>query len=507
MSGRGPQSRCWLFTYNNPEKTSDEIRKIMTQSSIQYAIFQGETAPTTGTKHFQGFVICKKRQRSSFLQKLIKCTWLVMRGDSSQAAHYCKKPIDGCDCSNCKKSRSGPANWSPLVEIGQFEYISKDGSSGGQKKADNLKKIFEQVRSGEMTVQDVVKSDDSATYIRNYRGFDAALRIARSRPRPFLGFLNLRCVLLYGPPGSGKSAYGHVLPRMLDGAFVPPHEHHSQLAITQWMSPLYSGQNVVHLREFKGAASQWPLARLLDLTDIYGTQVEIKNGHVEWSAEEVRFDTNSHPSKWYEYTSRQEEYDALIRRFHAVYYWRSAKDGPYMITPDDTSDWSKFWDGPFKSDLVCENPKLRDIAACDCPFCRTFPVGKSRDKDRSDPYLFMPVAGLKQPTHLEMIKMWEDKYTIYQWQEDQKREQRIAERAAKEAQTDAAADLEADAMDLEEEPREVHPEIEIGGELSIDLSEESEEEQRSHGSDFDMSLTPAPRSNKYRRVVTDEEED
>lgn len=87
-----PRSTRWCFTINN--WTPDHEVKLRALD-IKYLVWGRETAPTTGTRHLQGFVIFNAPKRRGWLTENIgQAHFEPTRGTSTQAADYCKKDGD-----------------------------------------------------------------------------------------------------------------------------------------------------------------------------------------------------------------------------------------------------------------------------------------------------------------------------------------------------------------------------------------------------------------------------
>lgn len=89
-------SRRWVFTLNNytPEN-EQQLIAFGNSGQSRYLVFGREIAPTTGTRHLQGFVILPGPQRLSWVREnIVAAHWEPARGTSSQASIYCKKDND-----------------------------------------------------------------------------------------------------------------------------------------------------------------------------------------------------------------------------------------------------------------------------------------------------------------------------------------------------------------------------------------------------------------------------
>lgn len=88
------QSKFWCFTLNNPTDDDEQaVGSFLGSRFVSYGIIGRETAPDTGTSHFQGFVILHRAQRLSYLRNRLspRAHYEIARGTPQQAADYCKK--------------------------------------------------------------------------------------------------------------------------------------------------------------------------------------------------------------------------------------------------------------------------------------------------------------------------------------------------------------------------------------------------------------------------------
>lgn len=147
------------FTLNN-YTSEDESRIQHNIENYQYAVYGRETAPTTGTKHLQGFINFKSKREFNAIRDIIGsgCHIEGAKGTDVQNQIYCTKSGDF------------------------WEY----GIPVGQGKRSDLDSVAEDIKGG-MGLFDVV-NEHTSTFIRYPRGIKDAIEILRS-----------------GAPGSGRS--------------------------------------------------------------------------------------------------------------------------------------------------------------------------------------------------------------------------------------------------------------------------------------------------------------
>jgi len=84
----GTRARSWVFTENNPGAVPFEF----SPETMVYLIYQLETAPTTGTPHFQGYLVWKNPQTRKKCRSLNeRIRWAVAKGNAQQNTTYCSK--------------------------------------------------------------------------------------------------------------------------------------------------------------------------------------------------------------------------------------------------------------------------------------------------------------------------------------------------------------------------------------------------------------------------------
>lgn len=116
--------------------------------------------------------------------------------------------------------------------------------------------------------------------------------------------------LLYGKAGVGKT-------RLVNDKYPIGDVSFKKAPDTRWFDG-YDAQDVLLLDDFSGAASKMSLNYVLQLLDRYEMSVEVKGDTVPLLATKIFITTNNHPSTWFKWDNRREQYKALARRIHHV---------------------------------------------------------------------------------------------------------------------------------------------------------------------------------------------
>ncbi len=300
----------WLFTINNPQRAEDVINDLFTSGYYHYIIGQLEVGEN-GTPHIQGFFVLKAKMRLSALKKLDGLTRAHLekrRGTRAEARDYCQKEDTRED---------GP--WT----FGEYP--------GPQGRRTDLDDVYEALKEGQTDAQ--IMAAHPGTFIRNHRGIACARYVLakpydRSKPK--------HVTLLYGPTGLGKSRFVW--------------DHHPESDIWEsgldgckWFDGFHS-HKVALLEEF---VADCTLPQLLRLTDRYPVRAPVKGAYTQWNPERIYFCTNIHPSQWYNYSGREGQYEALVRRVTRVIDFTSGE--PVSIRPGrDMERFRSFFSPPLR---------------------------------------------------------------------------------------------------------------------------------------------------------------
>lgn len=234
------------------------------------------------------------------MQKIMAGHYEERRGSREQARAYCMK---------AESRVNGP--W----EQGQWR-------AGGQGVRNELAAAADTLKA--RGIQAVVE-EHLPVFIRHPSGFERAawrLSAAKGREKPPVVYL------LYGPTGTGKTRW----------AYDNYPDLYRKTFDDTWFDG-YEQQKTLLLDDFAGKSSKIGLTYLLCLLDRYSVTLNIKNSKRQLLAETIIVTTNIHPKLWYDYTTRQEHYRALARRFHHVFFVASPEVYREITLASYFEDW------------------------------------------------------------------------------------------------------------------------------------------------------------------------
>ncbi len=269
---------CW--TLNNPE---DMV--MFDHEAMDYLVYQEEMSES-GTYHFQGYCEFSKQTSLGPAKELLGGPTVHLerrRGTQEQAIAYCKDPDKRIEHTE-PYEEGEPRHQGKRVDLEGF----KDAVMAGERQRDLVEEHYGIL----------------ARYPRFYGVLKSMNRPGRSP--------DLAVTLLIGPTGTGKTRY------VEDMYGADPEFYRTPLDNKTIWYDGYDGHTKVLLDDFTGAASHISVRNLLRLLDRYTEQVPTKGGHTWWVPDEVFVTTNLLPRTWYDWKGREEQYDALARRFTKV---------------------------------------------------------------------------------------------------------------------------------------------------------------------------------------------
>lgn len=265
-------ARRFCFTINNPV-----VRIQEDHPDVRFLIYQKETAPTTGTPHYQGYIEIKKSVRFSWIHSniggMLTASLRVAAGTAADNIAYCSKP---------ESREEGPWTF---------------GTPGQQGKSDEMTNVKRKLDEGASDLE--IAEDHFSTWVRHNRAFTLYKKL-KSAQRNF----KTKVVFLYGPPGTGKSSY------IRDHS---PDAHWKDQ--TSWWDG-YDGTADVAIDDFYG----WlPYSVMLRLMDRYPYDVEIKGAKVNFAPKVLYITSNKLPHQWWN-EKVPYNHDAFYRRIDEIIY-------------------------------------------------------------------------------------------------------------------------------------------------------------------------------------------
>lgn len=266
-------SKSWCFTINNKE--DGEFLRELFRDGVSRWVAQAESAPTTGTKHLQGYVLFEKAKRFNAVRKMLEGAHIEKaKGNPSQNYKYCTK-VEG--------RLAGP--WEEWPESEQ----------GKRTDLDEVKNMIVEGKSDKDIADQYF--GDWCRYRKSFMAYRSLLQEPRSAP------MDVR--IFWGDAGSGKTRFAY---DNFATVYPLPQPNHGSGAI--WFDG-YHGQECILIDDFYG----WlPLSFMLKLLDRYPMQLQVKGGSTQFlaSTTTIIITSNVNWEQWYEWKS--DELKAAFKR-------------------------------------------------------------------------------------------------------------------------------------------------------------------------------------------------
>lgn len=251
-------SKRFCITINNP---TPEVHTFLADLKCRYICYGNETAPTTGTKHIQGYVVFEQNKTLVGAKKCLPAgTHIeIAKGSTFDNIRYCSKegtPYERGEPphSKTKVAEMSKDRWAAIV------YHSKKGE-------------FDQV------------PDDV-----QMRYYSTMKQMARDNQTPPAALTATCGLWLYGAPGSGKS---HSVHTQHPDRYLKP--------LNKWWDG-YQKQEIVHLDEIDPSHTPWIAPYLKKWADKWPFPAETKGSSMtirpkklvvtsNYSIDEMGFDT------------------------------------------------------------------------------------------------------------------------------------------------------------------------------------------------------------------------
>lgn len=254
------KSRNFCFTINNPITDSPEHPKNWDITNIKFLIYQLEKGGNSATLHLQGYVMFKNPRSLSGVKKINgRAHWEVAKGTPLENYDYCSK----------SDTRVEPP------------YIYGEPPKGSGNRTD-LTQVKEMIEAGAKE-KDIAQQHFNV-WVKYYRAFERYKRLQLPQRN-----VATQTLVLWGPPGSGKSA---TCQAMFPDAFWLAKPANGQ---GTWFDG-YDNHESVIIDEFYGWLPYDFMCRLLDR---YPFVIQTKGGAVQFVAKYVIITSNQSPDCWY----------------------------------------------------------------------------------------------------------------------------------------------------------------------------------------------------------------
>lgn len=254
-SAQGPKkARGWCFTINN---YTDDTIELLRSIDCEYKIWGKETAPTTGTKHLQGYLYFTNPRAFNGVKSLFGDTGVHLeaaKGNSWQNREYCTKEDD----------------------FEEWGVTPKDPKTGGKEKNQaRWEAAREAAKEGKW---DDIPAD---IYMRCY---GTCKRIREENLVKASGTADTEEPMewFYGQSGTGKSRTAR---EENPGCYLK--------MCNKWWDN-YKGQDVVLIEDFD-LAHKVLCHHLKIWLDRYSFQAEVKGGSMEIRPKKIIITSNYHP--------------------------------------------------------------------------------------------------------------------------------------------------------------------------------------------------------------------
>ncbi len=304
-TGRTTRTRNYCFVLNN--YSAQHARILLSFCSgadphviaiSNYIVMQEEIAPTTGTRHLQGYMEFRRAIRKNNLKRKLVAAGIPntihlerRHGTQAEAIAYCKKP------------ETRPDN-------GQ-QYEHGTPKPPGRPQGEHSTAVEAVMADTPMT--EVAEAYPKA-FVKHHQGLKALTEI-RAKPRKWA----MEIIIYYGPTGTGKSFMAHKdRPEAYDVTWPEK---------GGWWWPNYHGQATCIMDEFRHQIS---LDKMLQIMDRYPLTLQYKGGNTKFRSETLIITSNIPPHEWYPKVRDVTMLRRRIKQFATIY-----KFGPDEWEPQD----------------------------------------------------------------------------------------------------------------------------------------------------------------------------
>lgn len=290
MPARGSRNRAYCFTCNNyTDEQRDLLKSLDDAGTTRYIVYQPEVAPTTGTKHLQGYIVFANPRTFDGVRVLLgpQFSIQVARGDCESNYTYCSK----------EDSRDDSADFA-VIEHGSRDSVLGTGAGSGSRT--DLELIGKRLRDG--ATETDIAFDYPASYIMYTRGIRsfAQLTVPSRRDPPTVYWY-------WGPTGTGKTR---------SASEESPDAYWKSASHTWWDG--YDGLADVIIDDYRCDFCKF--SELLRILDRYPYQLQIKGGTQQLNAKRIYITAPRPPEEMWA-SRTEEDLGQLLRRITEIKYF------------------------------------------------------------------------------------------------------------------------------------------------------------------------------------------
>nr|WAE43066.1 MAG: replication associated protein [Cressdnaviricota sp.] len=247
--------RSWCYTLNVPDGKDWDDFGYITDIECEYHCFGQEVAPTTGQKHFQGFIHFKEGKTMKAVKNIFQYQGIALfekKGTFEQASDYCL----GLGKWGVGGEEEKPRN--PTFSKGDRPC---DPHEKGTKSKDTWKRI---VNLAEKRSWEALKEDYPQVYVSQIGNLQ---KVAALAPQTVASLNYYPGWFICGPPGTGKTRLAYELAGGLENVFPHPGG--------KWWDG-YSGQSVVLFDDLTPEKCKGFVSEFKTWFDLHAFRGEIK---------------------------------------------------------------------------------------------------------------------------------------------------------------------------------------------------------------------------------------
>lgn len=262
--------RAYTFTWNNYTDDTVEFLRSFAERETEYMIFGYETAPSTGTKHIQGYIRFRNQRSFNGICKKMKGAHIeIARGSTQDNYKYCTKE-------------------------GKFEEFGQKKSQGDRV---DLWTVKQKMKNGE-NFGDIIEECENIAQIKMVE--HAAIYFMKPRKT------KTKVDWFWGKTGTGKSTKAFEIAEEIGSAYWKDN--------TKWWNG-YTGQKVVIMDDYR-ETPDFGFVYLLNLFYFTPIMVQTKGGYVHFNSPYIIVTAPDHPNELFDFTG--ENKDQLIRRIENI---------------------------------------------------------------------------------------------------------------------------------------------------------------------------------------------